>query len=779
MPIPAELLSVPQWVLWKSEHRGGAKPTKVPYSAHSGLPADITNPANFAAYEQVVNGHAVGFDGQGIVATDEDEYTYFDLDNPYADIVNGELIERPPGDPQAESIRQSHMRIVEYLNSYTEWSPSGRGLRIIIRGKLPPEWRNRIGKVEIYSRARFLTLTGNHLAGTPETIEPRQSQLEDIAKALGLDKGNTGSTYESRPQTREDQAIIDAIFSSAVGEKFSRLWSGDISGYPSGSEADQALANFICFFTDNKDQAERIFRGSTHYQYRTKLHTRNDLIARCINKGFDQKPPPLDIGALRKTADALAKTGPQIHPEPEGLIVRPPGIMGAIADYVYQSAPRAMPEAALAAAIGLMGGLAGRAFNTFTGSGLNQYVVMVAPSSYGKDHIRTGMSKLVAAVEPMIPAARTYLGPQHIASASALYKAFGKEKGKSQSFVSIIPEFGEWLEIHTDARASSNEKLLMRAFLDIYSQSGRGSQTGSIIYSDNDKNVAAIESPAFSFIGDTVPGSFYRASTPEAITKGLIARMFILEYKGDIPSLNFSAAHILPSIDLLNQLANFIHTCTVNNEKNAPTPVPLDAEADRMFAEFNAFCEGQIRAGKGTDREELTGAVWGRAWLKSLKLASLVAVGCNWYTPRLMPENADWAIALTKRDAHTLLGKLDTGEIASGSVSDARHRLILSYFAKAMAKPMPASYKVPPQMSALGILPDRYLWNKAKANNAFKGDGRGERKRFDDTLKELVDMKVVRKVGNHEAEVQPWVPANCDIDWYVVVDASLLVDAPA
>lgn len=772
MPIPSELFGLTQWVLWKSEHRGGAKPTKVPYSAHTGYPADITNPANYASYEQVINGHAVGFNGQGIVATDEDEYTYFDLDDPYSDVVNGVLIELPQGDPRAESIRLSHMRIVEYLNSYTEWSPSGRGLRIIIKGKLPREWRNRIGKVEIYSRDRFLTLTGNHLAGTPTTIEPRQSQLEDVAKALGLDKGNTGTEYESKPQTREDQAVVDAIAASAVGQQFTFLFNGGDTG-EGKSEVDLALANFICFFTDNKEQAERIFRGSRHYQGRTKLHTRSDLVSRLINKGFDQKPPPLDIGALRKTADALAKSGPQIHPEPQA-VTPPPGMMGLIAEYLFQSAPRAMPEAALAGAIGLMGGLAGRAFNTFTGSGLNQYVVMVAPSSYGKDHIANGMSKLIYAVEPMIPAARTYLGPQHIASASALYKTFGKDKGKSQSFVSVIPEFGEWLEIHTDMRASANEKMLMRAFLDIYSKSGRGSQAGAMIYSDNDKNVAAIESPAFSFIGDTVPGSFYRASTPEAITKGLIARMFILEYKGDIPSLNFSAAHVQPTTDLLNMLANFIHACTENNQKNAPTIVPLDPEANSLFADFNAFCEGEIRRHKGTDREELTGAVWGRAWLKALKLASLVAVGCHWYDPRVIAENATWAIDMTKRDAHTLLGKLDSGEIASGSVSDARHRLILSYFAAAVQKPLPASYKVPPQMSAVGIVPGRYLWGKAKANNNFKGDNRGERKRFDDTMKELIDMKVIRKVENHEPSVQPWVQPNCEVDWYVVVDATLL-----
>ena len=51
------------------------------------------------------------------------------------------------------------MWVMEQLASYTEVSPSGTGLRIILRGKLPPQGRRK-GTFEVYESGRFLTITG-------------------------------------------------------------------------------------------------------------------------------------------------------------------------------------------------------------------------------------------------------------------------------------------------------------------------------------------------------------------------------------------------------------------------------------------------------------------------------------------------------------------------------------------------------------------------------------------------------------------------------------------
>jgi primase-polymerase (primpol)-like protein len=49
---------------------------------------------------------------------------------------------------------------------------------------------------------------------------------------------------------------------AANGEKFAKLWSGDVSGYPSQSEADLALCGILAFWTRDRAQIDRLFRQS-------------------------------------------------------------------------------------------------------------------------------------------------------------------------------------------------------------------------------------------------------------------------------------------------------------------------------------------------------------------------------------------------------------------------------------------------------------------------------------------------------------------------------------
>jgi putative DNA primase/helicase len=74
--------------------------------------------------------------------------------------------------------------IIQELDSYTEVTPSQKGVRVWTEGRLSP-WRNpkdgfgvhKKGGLEVYSRNRFFTVTGNHVAGTPRNINHRQAAI--------------------------------------------------------------------------------------------------------------------------------------------------------------------------------------------------------------------------------------------------------------------------------------------------------------------------------------------------------------------------------------------------------------------------------------------------------------------------------------------------------------------------------------------------------------------------------------------------------------------------
>src|SRR5262249_31557675 len=80
------------------------------------------------------------------------------------------------------------LKEIQALNTYSEVSPSGTGVKCFCRAKLPGGGKNpKHNRVEIYDRGRFFTFTGQHLAGTPLTINNSQAAVTSFyARSDGL-----------------------------------------------------------------------------------------------------------------------------------------------------------------------------------------------------------------------------------------------------------------------------------------------------------------------------------------------------------------------------------------------------------------------------------------------------------------------------------------------------------------------------------------------------------------------------------------------------------------
>ena len=139
--IPEELKVRPQWVVWKAV---GEKPDKVPYSAKTGCKASSTDLMTWSTFEEALEAYEKdGYAGVGFVFCSGDPYTGIDLDG----CVD-----------ESGHIDDWALEIVRYLDSYTEFSVTGSGLHIIVRGDLP---NRRKDDVEVYSSKRFFTVTGH------------------------------------------------------------------------------------------------------------------------------------------------------------------------------------------------------------------------------------------------------------------------------------------------------------------------------------------------------------------------------------------------------------------------------------------------------------------------------------------------------------------------------------------------------------------------------------------------------------------------------------------
>jgi len=171
--VPAELKAKRQWINWRYGVRDG-KMTKVPIApwATGDLSAiDVTDPnfcTDFQTAADAARKHSVGlgfafFKGAGIVGIDLDKLEQ----------LGGEAKE-----------------IIRKANSYAEYSPSGKGVHILGRGKLEKAIK-KVG-LEVYSHDRFFTVTGNRLEGTPPELNDIQPLLEELEGKYG-DKPRTAA----------------------------------------------------------------------------------------------------------------------------------------------------------------------------------------------------------------------------------------------------------------------------------------------------------------------------------------------------------------------------------------------------------------------------------------------------------------------------------------------------------------------------------------------------------------------------------------------------------
>ncbi len=247
--IPVEIKQQPQWVLWRKQERNG-KITKVPYQAN-GSPARINDLSTWATHDDALQSfNNGGFDGIGFVFTGDDPYVGIDLDHCY--------------DPGTERLEDWAQEIVDKMDSYTEITPSGQGLHVIIKGSLP-SGHNRKGGIELYDQGRYFTVTGNRLKGQSLSIQERTTELNGLFQQL-FDDDSASLPATICAEKMSDEDLIARAKSAKNGSLFQRLYAGDITGYGSASEADSALCCILAFWTQSLNQIDRIFRQSKLYR---------------------------------------------------------------------------------------------------------------------------------------------------------------------------------------------------------------------------------------------------------------------------------------------------------------------------------------------------------------------------------------------------------------------------------------------------------------------------------------------------------------------------------
>lgn len=171
--IPRELVDAPRWVLWRAEQRNG-RSTKVPYDpTNPERRASSIDPTTWAPFDAAAA--ALPFaDCSGIGFTLGDGIVGVDLDGALDDA----------GDPTPQTARL----LATLPATYTEVSPSGRGLHLFFRGRLPGRGGIKRNGLEVYEAGRYFTFTGRRFGDSPLALAEGTEALASLYRQLGADR---------------------------------------------------------------------------------------------------------------------------------------------------------------------------------------------------------------------------------------------------------------------------------------------------------------------------------------------------------------------------------------------------------------------------------------------------------------------------------------------------------------------------------------------------------------------------------------------------------------
>jgi putative DNA primase/helicase len=247
--IPTELKALTRWCCWIAtpprRRQADGTLTKKPVRAdapHVGF--SKTTPSqyrDFATAERTLTTGKVKVDGLGIVCGGG--VVALDIDEQVG--PDGEL--------------PAHVRaLLKRFSTYAELSPSGRGVRMFLRGELPGKSiTSKSAGLELYGEPEYVTVTGHRLPGSPSEVAEGGDQLAELYAELTA-KAASAKAKKPPPAPRQQRAaaaplsadeVVKLATRAANGAEVEALLRGDWQRkYPTQSEAELALANYLAFY---------------------------------------------------------------------------------------------------------------------------------------------------------------------------------------------------------------------------------------------------------------------------------------------------------------------------------------------------------------------------------------------------------------------------------------------------------------------------------------------------------------------------------------------------
>jgi len=305
--VPDDLRMLVRWVGWRFVEKDG-RWTKPPCNPLTGAACGVSWNwhESWVTFEQARAGalkHRL--DGVGFVFVEGDGFVGIDFDHCVS--------------PETGAIAPAAAVWTTRFETYAEYSPSGTGVHVIARGKLPGPGNKRTLPadesiaVEMYDKARFFTFTGRRLNTHPLEINDSQLPVNEthrhLMRATFEEKkieirasGLEPFTDDKIVARLEDHKKWGIVFDLHVPAKdfVTRYYTGD------DSKADLALCILLARCTRHEEQVVRLWKRTSLWRDKSEREDYQRLtIERALNIAAQEPPLMLPWRSVLHTLSQL------------------------------------------------------------------------------------------------------------------------------------------------------------------------------------------------------------------------------------------------------------------------------------------------------------------------------------------------------------------------------------------------------------------------------------------------------------------------------------------
>lgn len=380
----------------------------------------------------------------------------------------------------------------------------------------------------------------------------------------------------------------------------------------------------------------------------------------------------------------------------------PDNLLGDIASFLYYRSPMPNKTASLMGAISFMGIVCGNVYSVY-GLGLNMYTLLVAPSTFGKNAIHTGIKSILNQVmgyatqhyggdSELFDMINSLFPKDRVASGPALTNNLSESVSNTYSV--NIDEIGE--KFAEMKKKTSHAHGVLVTMLEHSESSGLGGLFTGADYASKDNNVKPVQRASINVLATTTPDNFYKEIDINQITNGTINRFVMFDCSKDgFPVLNKHKKNML-SDKLLGQLIELIRYGRME-EKGDLHLSSDDIHTKNTVVEFHESTNENMRLLianesmmknkhlKGGDSVKL--ALIGRKNAQILKLSGLMAISEDFKSPVINNWHLQWAKNIVDYTSNVIEKKFNHGEIGGNQLESEqlqvmRKRLYEAFFEK-------------------------------------------------------------------------------------------------